>query len=75
MESQPQNPEFRINPANFHPCKCILDIQLSLGKYHILLFSHPCSLYIKNGNRTLTAVWRNQGNTIHYSTQLSFFRG
>ena len=20
MESQPQNPEFRINPANFHPC-------------------------------------------------------
>ena len=23
MESQPQNPEFRINPENFHPC-CIL---------------------------------------------------
>ena len=21
MESQPQNPEFRINPKNFHPCK------------------------------------------------------
>ena len=21
MESQPQNPEFRINPENFHPCK------------------------------------------------------
>ena len=21
MESQPQNPEFRINPANFHPCR------------------------------------------------------
>ena len=20
MESQPQNPEFRINPGNFHPC-------------------------------------------------------
>ena len=20
MESQPQNPEFRINPDNFHPC-------------------------------------------------------
>ena len=20
MESQPQNPEFRINPENFHPC-------------------------------------------------------
>ena len=21
MESQPQNPEFRSNPENFHPCK------------------------------------------------------
>ena len=20
MESQPRNPEFRINPENFHPC-------------------------------------------------------
>ena len=20
MESQPQNPEYRINPENFHPC-------------------------------------------------------
>ena len=22
MESQPQNPEFRINPENFHQCVC-----------------------------------------------------
>ena len=22
MESQPQNPEFKNNPENFHPCKC-----------------------------------------------------
>ena len=21
MESQPQNPEFRMNPENFHPCE------------------------------------------------------
>ena len=21
MESQPQNPEYRINPENFHPCQ------------------------------------------------------
>ena len=21
MESQPQNPEFSINPENFHPCQ------------------------------------------------------
>ena len=24
MESQPQNPEFRNNPENFHPCGCEL---------------------------------------------------
>ena len=23
MESQPQNPEFRINPDNFHPCSTL----------------------------------------------------
>ena len=23
MESKSQNPEFRINPENFHPCICI----------------------------------------------------
>ena len=22
MESQPQNPEFMINPENFHQCQC-----------------------------------------------------
>ena len=25
MESQPQNPEFRINPEYFHPCKLIYE--------------------------------------------------
>ena len=24
MGSQPQNPEFRINPENFHPCYCLI---------------------------------------------------
>ena len=24
MESQPQNPEFRINPEKFHPCKILV---------------------------------------------------
>ena len=26
MESQPQNPEFRINPENFHPCTAMLQV-------------------------------------------------
>ena len=25
MESQPQNPEFRINPENFHTCAAAAD--------------------------------------------------
>ena len=24
MESQPQNPEFKINPENFHPCTSLI---------------------------------------------------
>ena len=24
MESQPQNPEFRKKPENFHPCTCVI---------------------------------------------------
>ena len=28
MEGQPQNPEFRINPENFHPCKNLPNIHI-----------------------------------------------
>ena len=31
MESQPQNPEFRINPENFQPWKTHLQIRCDLG--------------------------------------------
>ena len=32
MESQPQNPEFRINPENFHPCYlCFQEIRFPLA--------------------------------------------
>ena len=26
MESQPQNPEFRVHPTNFHPCIHLLTL-------------------------------------------------
>ena len=26
MESQPQNPEFRINPKNSHPSNCMVNV-------------------------------------------------
>ena len=37
MESQPQNPEFRINPENFHPCCC----HLSYPNVTILAILNP----------------------------------
>ena len=30
MESQPQNPELRINPENFHPCVWVISDKLYL---------------------------------------------
>ena len=33
MESQPQNPEFRINPENFHPCMQFKSGFLCRGPY------------------------------------------
>ena len=31
MESQPQNPEFRNNPENFHQCTLNMHVQLANG--------------------------------------------
>ena len=44
MESQPQNPEFRINPENFHPCvvnECTLVT---------VMCDKPCQLEDVNGS-------------------------
>ena len=54
MESQPQNPEFRINPENFHP-----SIQKAVVPYSFVSFQGggPCapSLYIR-ARRKLTRI-------------------
>ena len=34
MESQPQNPEFRINPENFYPCVALI---ICMGVFHWVL--------------------------------------
>ena len=31
MESQPQNPEFRNNPENFHPCITVQNVRPDLN--------------------------------------------
>ena len=46
MESQPQNPEFRINPENFHPC--MQSVKASVMSPHIHAVSPelvPLSLF------------------------------
>ena len=32
MESHPQNPEFRNNPENFHPCICLFYFNVADGE-------------------------------------------
>ena len=54
MESQPQNPEFRDNPENFHPWLCDLQdihsgencIQIKFPSVEVshLIYSHKFSL-------------------------------
>ena len=39
MESQPQNPEFRIDPENFHPCVGNTGTMPYLWWFHIQHFS------------------------------------
>ena len=36
MESQPQNPEFRNNPENFHPCFTEFLLKLIRNAHHLL---------------------------------------
>ena len=50
MESQPQNPEFVINPENFHPCGSMGELFVCVNALHPSqqFFSHvrtiPCLL-------------------------------
>ena len=41
MESQPQNPEFRINPENFHPCMNSCMSFYQKGGWHIVFGVDP----------------------------------
>ena len=47
MESRPQNPEFWINPENFHPCKLYLSHRLT---HEILFCLFELMLYIHVNN-------------------------
>ena len=50
MESQPQNPEFRINPENFHPCICIrYSVKALRLKINLLIQEQFVSFFRKFG--------------------------
>ena len=40
MESQPQNPEFRINPEKLHPCLYCVNVAFP-GQAHLLFSMSP----------------------------------
>ena len=45
MESQPQNPKFRNNPENFHPCYQAQDVLMTLNRHgHTGFQSHQVML-------------------------------
>ena len=44
MENQPQNPEFRSNPENFHPCKLLLSVSVRRRIEGSLVFDSPKAL-------------------------------
>ena len=46
MESQPQNPEFKINPENFHPC-FIDKNDLRYKKYNFYMEITSCDLSLQ----------------------------
>ena len=50
MESQPQNPEFRINPKNFHPC-----ISSPVGSTLFIQMDYP--MYIDTISMELSIVY------------------
>ena len=47
MESQPQNPEFRNNPENLHPCIALITFFLNIFK------SESGNLYINYHQLTM----------------------
>ena len=52
MESQPQNPEFRNNPENFHACirfGYLIALSISKGSYEPALMRRRVSLRCSHG--------------------------
>ena len=48
MESQPQNPELRINPENFHPSNCMVNVLNITWNTFLFLFSNKM-LVVRRG--------------------------
>ena len=55
MESQPQNPEFRINPDNFHPCVTCSEVCVTKA-WQNCIFMWPL------GSRARKANWQKSGS-------------
>ena len=54
MESQPQNPEFRINPKNFHLLKCTAAVVCDNPVRNIVVAAAGCIQELTNQGTSLT---------------------
>ena len=45
MESQPQSPEFRINPETFHPCRYLENLTWECSCFFFNLFNELLRRY------------------------------
>ena len=50
MESQPQNPEFRNNPENFHPCKLLRQPYMTVQKLTNTRYQGYKTFFMLNSN-------------------------
>ena len=68
MESQPQNPEFRHNPENFHQCM----IYLNFSSKVLIAYAQKPSLNVHAHQTDKAPILENKSSTIyqvkkHYS--------
>ena len=71
MESQPQNPEFRNNPDNFHPCKLFFACN-KLGFYTFQIVNNNSTDQTAQMHRLLFAC--NNVRFSHIEAQLNNHR-
>ena len=73
MESQPQNPEFRNNPENFHPCVHIFNSSTECEVAVVKFISYLPKKFRQMFEQTMKPQIRPEGAVWSGSTLFNFF--